>query len=81
VVSNNADEADIEESWRSVMLPILQEMLEEMGLGVGQNVILTSEGEGMRVEPLAPRPSPDATEFMALFTKKYKEATRNLAHR
>jgi death on curing protein len=63
------------------MLPIPQEMLEEMGLGVGQDMILTSEGEGMRVEPSAPRSSPDATELMALFTKKYEEATRNLAHR
>ena len=26
MVSNNADEADIEESWRSVMLPIPQEI-------------------------------------------------------
>jgi antitoxin component of MazEF toxin-antitoxin module len=65
----------------SVMLPIPPEMLEEMGLGIGQDVILTSEGEGMRVEPSEPRPSPDAVEFMARFTKKYDEAMRNLAGR
>ena len=44
----------------SVMLPIPPEMLEEMGLGVGRDVVLTSEGDGMRVEPSEPRPSPDA---------------------
>ena len=65
----------------SVMLPIPPEMLEEMGLCVGQDVVLTSEGDGMRVEPSAPRPSPDAVEFMARFTKKYDEAMRNLAQR
>jgi putative addiction module antidote len=65
----------------SVMLPIPPEMLEEMGLGVGQDVVLTSEGEGMRVEPSEPRPSPDAVEFMARFTNKYDEAMRNLAQR
>jgi hypothetical protein len=35
----------------------------------------------MRVEPSTPRPSPDAGEFMARFTKKYDEAMRNLAWR
>jgi len=65
----------------SVMLPIPPEMLEEMGLGVGQDVVLTSEGDGMRVEPSAPRPSPDAVKFMARFTKKYDQAMRNLAQR
>jgi putative addiction module antidote len=65
----------------SVMLPIPPEMLEEMGLGIGQDVILTSEGEGMRVEPSEPRPSADAVEFMTRFTKKYDEAMRNLAGR
>jgi antitoxin component of MazEF toxin-antitoxin module len=63
------------------MLPIPPEMLEDMGLEVGQDVVLTSEGDGMRVEPSAPRPSPDAVEFMARFTKKYDEAMRNLAQR
>ena len=65
----------------SVMLPIPPEMLEEMGLGVGRDVVLTSEGDGMRVEPSEPRPSSDAVEFMARFTKKYDEAMRNLARR
>jgi putative addiction module antidote len=65
----------------SVMLPIPPEMLEELGIGVGQDVVLTSEGDGMRVEPSAPRPSRNAVEFMARFTKKYDEAMRNLARR
>ena len=63
------------------MLPIPPEMLEEMGLGVGQDVVLSSEGHGMKVEPSEPRPSQDAVEFMARFTKKYDEAMRNLAGR
>jgi antitoxin component of MazEF toxin-antitoxin module len=64
-----------------VMLPIPPEMLEEMGLGVGQDVVVSSEGDGIRVEPSEPRPSKDAVEFMARFTKKYDEAMRNLARR
>jgi antitoxin component of MazEF toxin-antitoxin module len=65
----------------SVMLPIPPEMLEEMGLGVGQDVVVSLEGAGIRVEPSEPRPSKDAVEFMARFTKKYDEAMRNLARR
>jgi antitoxin component of MazEF toxin-antitoxin module len=65
----------------SVMLPIPPEMLEEMRLGAGQDVMLSSEGDVIRVEPSAPRLSPDAVEFMARFTKKYDEAMRNLARR
>lgn len=65
----------------SVMLPIPPEMLEEMSLGAGQDVMLSSEGGAIKVEPTAPRPSPDAVEFMARFTKKYDEAMRNLAQR
>jgi hypothetical protein len=42
-------------------------------------VVLTSEGDFIRVEPSAPRLSPDAVEFMARFTKKYDEAMGNLA--
>jgi antitoxin component of MazEF toxin-antitoxin module len=65
----------------SVMLPIPPEMLEEMSLEAGQDVLLSSEGGGIRVEPTVPRPSPEAVEFMARFTKKYDEAMRNLAQR
>jgi len=65
----------------SVMLPIPPEMLEEMSLEVGQDVLLSSEGGVIQIEPSAPRPSPDAVEFMARFTKKYDEAMRNLAQR
>jgi antitoxin component of MazEF toxin-antitoxin module len=65
----------------SVMLPIPPEMLEELRLGAGQDVELSSEGDMIRVEPSAPRPSPEAVEFMARFTQKYDEAMRNLARR
>ena len=65
----------------SVMLPIPPEMLEEMSLGAGQAVVLSSEGDIIKVEPSAPRPSPDAVEFMARFTKKYDQAMRILTHR
>jgi antitoxin component of MazEF toxin-antitoxin module len=65
----------------SVMLPIPPEMLEDMRLGAGQDVMLSLEGDVIRVEPSAPRPAPDAVEFMARFTRKYDEAMRNLARR
>jgi antitoxin component of MazEF toxin-antitoxin module len=63
------------------MLPIPPEMLEELSLGVGQDVLLSSEENIIRVEPSVPRPSPDAVEFMARFTKKYDQAMGNLASR
>src|SRR5215212_3059287 len=65
----------------SVMLPIPPEMLEELRLGAGQDVEVSSGGNMIRVEQSAPRPSPDAVEFMARFTRKYDEAMRNLARR
>jgi antitoxin component of MazEF toxin-antitoxin module len=65
----------------SVMVPIPPEMLEEMSLRVGQDILLSSEDGAIRIEPTVPRPSPDAVEFMARFTKKYDEAMRNLAKR
>lgn len=63
------------------MLPIPPEMLKEMNLAVGQDVVLSSEESVIRVEPSLPRPSPDAVEFMARFMKKYDVAMRNLAGR
>ena len=65
----------------SVMLPIPPEMLDEMSLRIGQEVLLSSEGGTIQIEPSVPSPSPDAVEFMARFTKKYDEAMRNLARR
>lgn len=65
----------------SVMLPIPPEMLEEMNLEVGQDVLLSSEEGLIWIEPSAPRPSSNAVEFMARFTKKYDETMRNLAQR
>lgn len=65
----------------TVVVVIPLEMLEEMGLEVGQDVLLTSEEGAIRVEPSAPHPSPEAVEFAARFTKKYEEAMRNLSQR
>ncbi len=65
----------------SVMLPIPPEMLEEMSLEVGQDVLLSSEGGVIQIEPSVPRPSRGAVEFMARFVGKYDEAMRNLAQR
>jgi hypothetical protein len=63
------------------MLPIPPEMLSEMSLEAGQDILLSSEEGVMWVEPSTPRPSSDAVEFMTRFTKKYDEAMRNLAGR
>ena len=63
----------------SVMLPIPPEILKELGLAVGQDVLLSSEKGVVRVEPSVPWPSPDAVEFMARFTKRYDEAMGDLA--
>jgi antitoxin component of MazEF toxin-antitoxin module len=63
------------------MLPIPPEMLAEVGLGAGQDVVLSSEDGSIRIGPSSPRPSPDAVEFMARFVDKYDEAMRNLARR
>ncbi|MDQ3387706.1 MAG: AbrB/MazE/SpoVT family DNA-binding domain-containing protein [Actinomycetota bacterium] len=65
----------------SVMLPIPPEMLRDMSLDVGQDVVLSSEDGGIRVRPSIPRPSFDAVEFMAEFMQEYDEAMRNLAER
>lgn len=65
----------------SVMLPIPPEMPKEMSLEVGQDVIMSSEGNILQVEPSVPRPAPGAVSFMQWFTKKYDEAMRNLAQR
>ena len=65
----------------SVMLPIPPEMLREMSLDVGQDVLLSSEDNGIHVRPSVPRPSADAVEFMAQFMEEYDEAMRNLAGR
>ena len=63
------------------MLPIPPEMLSEMGLEAGQDVLLSSEEGAIQKQSSVPRSSPDAVEFMARFTKKYDEAMSNLARR
>ena len=65
----------------SVVVAIPPEMLEKMGLEVGQDVLLTSEESAIQVESAIPQPSHDAVEFTARFTKKYEEAMRNLSQR
>ncbi len=63
------------------MIPIPPEVLEDMSLKDGQDVLLSYEKGVIQIEPSAPRPSPEAVEFMSRFVKKYDEAMRNLAHR
>ena len=63
------------------MVVVPPEILEEMGLEVGQDVLLTSEESGLQVQSSTPQPSPDAVEFAARFTKKYEQAMRNLSRR
>ncbi|MGF1472310.1 MAG: AbrB/MazE/SpoVT family DNA-binding domain-containing protein [Rubrobacteraceae bacterium] len=63
----------------SVMVAIPSGMLKELGLKVGQEVLLTSEEDTIRVESSIPQPSPAAVEFAARFTKKYEQAMRNLS--
>lgn len=63
------------------MVEIPSKMLEELGLEVGQDVLLTSEESGLQVQSSTPQPSPDAVEFAARFTKKYEIAMRNLSQR
>ena len=65
----------------SVMVAIPSEMMEELGLKVGQDVLLTSSEGTVRVESSVPQPSPEAVEFAAQFTKKYEEAMKNLSQR
>ncbi|MGB3635175.1 MAG: AbrB/MazE/SpoVT family DNA-binding domain-containing protein [Rubrobacteraceae bacterium] len=65
----------------SVMLPIPPEVLEDMSLKDGQDVLLSYAEGVMRIEPSAPRPSPDAVEFMSGFVKQYDEAMSNLSRR
>lgn len=65
----------------SVMLPIPPEMLEDMSLQAGQDVLLSSEGDVIKIEPSERRPSRNAVEFMQRFAEKYDEAMRNLARR
>ncbi len=63
------------------MLPIPPEMLQEMSLEAGQDVLLSSEEGAIQKQRSVPRSSPDAVEFIARFTKKYDEDMSNLARR
>lgn len=65
----------------SVMLPIPPEMLKELGLEAGKEVVLTSEGGVVRMTPSEPGPPEDLIEFAHRFTKKYETALKNLAQR
>lgn len=63
------------------MIPIPPEVLKDMGLEAGEDVLLSYEAGVMRMEPSVPRPSPDAVEFMSRFVEEYDEAMRNLSER
>ena len=65
----------------SVMVPIPAEILRELRWEPGLRVSVDSEGEGVRVEPVAERPPDDIAEFVARFTKKYDQALKNLSER
>lgn len=65
----------------SVMLPIPPEVLEDMSLKDGQDVLLSYEEGVIQIEPSVPRPSPEAVEFMSRFVREYDEAMSNLARR
>lgn len=65
----------------SVVVTILPGMPEEMGLKIGQDILLTSKENSIRVESSVPQPSPGAVEFAAWFTKEHEEAMRNFAQR
>ena len=59
--------------------PTLRKLGVSVMLPIPQRLLLSSEGDVIKVEPAAPRSSPEAVEFMARFTKKYDEAMRYLA--
>ena len=65
----------------SVALFIPPEMLEELRLGFGAEVEVTSEGACIRIRRVATGPPDDLIEFAHRFTKKYESALRNLAQR
>jgi antitoxin component of MazEF toxin-antitoxin module len=65
----------------SVALFIPPEMLEELRLGPGAEVEVTSEGSSIRIRHVAEGPPDDLIEFAHRFTKKYETALRNLAQR
>ena len=65
----------------SVMVPIPPEMLDELQLRADQPVRLVSDGEGIRIGPAVPRPSPEVVEFAAKFMDEYEDALRELADR
>ena len=65
----------------TVMVIVPPEMLKELNLQVGQEVLLTSDESAVLVYPSVPQPSPDAVEFAMRFTKEYETAMRNLSQR
>ncbi|HEX5850478.1 MAG TPA: hypothetical protein VFY59_14875 [Rubrobacter sp.] len=65
----------------SVALFIPPEMLEELRLESGTEVVVTSEGGNINVRRAAEGPPDDLLEFAHRFTKKYETALRNLAQR
>ena len=65
----------------SVMVPIPPEMLDELQLRADQLVRLISGEGNIKIEPAAPRPSPEVVEFAARFIDEYEDVMRELADR
>jgi len=65
----------------SVALFIPPEMLEELRLGPGAEVEVSSEGSSIHIRRAEAGPPDDLIEFAHRFTKKYEEALKNLAQR
>jgi antitoxin component of MazEF toxin-antitoxin module len=65
----------------SVALFIPPEMLEELRLGPGAEVEVTSVGGSIHVRRAEQGPPEELIEFAHRFTKKYEVALRNLAQR
>jgi len=74
-------ERELKKVGGSVMAPIPAEILRELRWEAGLKVTIDSEGEGVRIEPTARRPSPEVMEFVAEFFEEYDAAMRELADR
>ncbi|MBA3423752.1 MAG: AbrB/MazE/SpoVT family DNA-binding domain-containing protein [Rubrobacteraceae bacterium] len=74
-------ERELKKVGGSVMVPIPAEILRELRWEAGLKVAIDSEGEGVRIGPVARRPSPEVMEFVAEFFEEYDTAMRELADR
>ena len=65
----------------SVVLTIPAEIARELALTPGSEVRMRSEDGRLVLDPVSPRPSPEAVEFMRRFIGKYDQTLKNLADR